>query len=185
MVSIHQLLIQIIQQIRECFLQASIEQKYHNKWFTDYAWRKIIEHEFEFDDISKQNVNKDFFSSTLCHPLKLHYNNKQITTEGNTSFKGYFYLAVNESTTKEVLKLKYNWNLKYFNYTLSGSNKRRETNDCVSPRSFQNMIQVPTATILFSRTKNEIAAKIGSFWDSTEAKNIFTPLYSQYTCHND
>ena len=43
--NIHPLLVQIIQQFR-CFLQASTAQRYHNKWFSDEAWRKIIANEF-------------------------------------------------------------------------------------------------------------------------------------------
>ena len=123
--SIYSLLMQIIQQIRQCFLQASTEQRYHNKWFRDEAWRKIIANDFGFEDISKQNTNKALLSSTLFHPLQLHNNKRRITTVKKT-FKGYFYLIANESTTKEILNLKLDWNLTYFNYRLPRYNNKRK-----------------------------------------------------------
>ena len=85
--SIYPLLMQIIQQIRQSFLQASTEQRYHNKWFRDEAWRKIIANEFGFEDISKQNIKKALLSSTLCNQLQLHNNKRWITTEEKI-FKG-------------------------------------------------------------------------------------------------
>ena len=91
----------IIQQIHGCFLQALNEQKYHNKWFSDDACRKIIENDFGLKDITKQNINKALLSSTLCHPLKLYNNKRKIATEAKT-LKGYFYLIENETAIKEV-----------------------------------------------------------------------------------
>ena len=127
--SIHPLPMSIIQQIQRCFLQASNDQKYHNKWYSDDAWRKIVENDFGLKDITKQNINKALLSTTLCHPLKLHDNKRRITTEENKSFKGYFYLIANEFTTKEILSVKLDWNLIYFNYRLPRSKKRKANNN--------------------------------------------------------
>lgn len=133
----------IIQQIRECFLQASTDRRYHNKWLSDDAWRNIIAsyYDFGFKDISKKNINATLLNTTLCHPLQLHNNRKSIYRledgdDENKKFKGCFYFIANELTTKDQLHIKLDWNDVYFNYELPISNKNRKINhagkcDCV------------------------------------------------------
>ena len=97
--------------------------------YSDDAWRKIIENDFGLKDITKQNINKALLSSTSCHPLKLHNNERRIATEENKAFEEYFYMIENETTPQEILNAKLDWNSIYFNYRLLRSNKKRKINE--------------------------------------------------------
>ena len=120
----------ITQKIRECFLQASTNRIYQNKWFGDDAWRQILEKHFKLSDILKKNVTRAISNTDLCLPLSLKKFRKQINGEDGNVVQAHFYFIVNETTTKEQLESVDDWEYIYYNYRLPRvSNKKRKTNE--------------------------------------------------------
>jgi len=117
-----------LSQIRACFLEASQIPRYHNKWYPDVAWAKIMIEHYNFDSITKFNVNRALPDLQLTPPLKLHKNTKRLTLSDETSIKAYFYLIDNKCSTQQLIPNQ-TWSYIYENYTIPRK-KRNNNGEC-------------------------------------------------------
>ena len=110
--------------IQTCFRHAAIQQKYRNKWFSDVAWQQIMIKHFDLKDFNKHNLNTALQNTTLCFPLRLYSNKKQIKKKDKTRVNGYFYFIADEDTTKELRNRKVDWQDIYYDYKLPRVTKK-------------------------------------------------------------
>ena len=116
--------------IQACFRHAANQQKYRNKWFSDVAWQQIMINHYNLQDFNKHKLNTALQNTTLCHPLKLYSNKKQIKKEDKTRVNGYFYFIADKDTKKELRNRKVDWQYSYYSFTLPRVTKKEKVCKC-------------------------------------------------------
>ena len=116
--------------IQACFRHAANQRKYRNKWFSDVAWQQIMINHYNLQDFNKHKLNTALQNTTLCHPLKLYSNKKQIKKEDKTRVNGYFYFIADKDTKKELRNRKVDWQYSYYSFTLPRVTKKEKVRKC-------------------------------------------------------
>ena len=106
-----------LNQIRARFLEASQITQYQNKWFPDVAWVQIMKEHYNFDSVTKLNINPALPDLQQTPPLKLQKNTRRIKLSNNKSTNGYFYLIDNKYSTQKRFH-KERWEYLYEHYTI-------------------------------------------------------------------
>ena len=114
-----------LSQIRACFLEASQIPRYHNKWYPDVAWTKIIIEHYHFESVTKLNINRALPDLQLTPPLKLQKKTSRITLSDETTTNAYFYLIDAKCSMQQLIPNQ-TWDYLYENYIIP--RKKRNCN---------------------------------------------------------